>query len=207
VAFESVTGACEAEDVGVVHDAVDHRGRDGGVAENLAPEPEGEVARHDQGRVFVAGRDELEEQVRGVLIEWDVADFVADQHAVAAQPGQFRGEFPARIGFLEAGDPPGRGVEQDSVTVFGGLNAQRDGEVCLPRAWGPEEDDVLALGHEDAGAQVRDQVPVCGGLVLEVEVLQGLVSGEPGRFDSKCGAGCLPFGDLAGEDRGEVFLV
>jgi len=70
-------GACEAEDVGVVRDAVDHRGRDGGVAENLAPEPEGEVARHDQGRVFVAGRDELEEQVRGVLIEWDVADFVA----------------------------------------------------------------------------------------------------------------------------------
>jgi len=76
VAFESVTGACEAEDVSVVHDAVDHRGRDGGVAENLAPEPEGEVARHDERRVFVAGRDELEEQVRGVLIEWDVADFV-----------------------------------------------------------------------------------------------------------------------------------
>ena len=113
--------------------------------------------------MFVAGRDELEEQVRGVLIEWDVADFVADQHAVAAQPGQLCGEFPARIGFLEAGDPPGRSVEQDSVTVFGCLNAQRDGEVCLPRAWGPEEDDVLALGDEDAGAQVRDQVPVCGG--------------------------------------------
>ena len=47
MAFESVTGACEAEDVGVVHDAVDHRGRDGGVAENFTPEPEGEVARHD----------------------------------------------------------------------------------------------------------------------------------------------------------------
>jgi len=47
LAFESVTGACEAEDVGVVHDAVDHRGRDGGVTENLTPEPEGEVARHD----------------------------------------------------------------------------------------------------------------------------------------------------------------
>jgi hypothetical protein len=31
----------------VVHDAVDHHGRDGGVAENLTPEPEGEVARHD----------------------------------------------------------------------------------------------------------------------------------------------------------------
>ena len=41
MAFEPVTGACEAQDVGVVHDAVDHRGRDGGVAENHTPEPEG----------------------------------------------------------------------------------------------------------------------------------------------------------------------
>jgi len=39
VAFEPVTGACEAQDVGVVHDAVDHRGRDGGVAENLVLTP------------------------------------------------------------------------------------------------------------------------------------------------------------------------
>lgn len=47
MAFESVTGACEAEDVSVVRDAVDHRGRDDGVAEDFTPEPEGEVARHD----------------------------------------------------------------------------------------------------------------------------------------------------------------
>ena len=39
MAFEPVTGACEAQDVGVVHDAVDHRGRDGGVAENLVLTP------------------------------------------------------------------------------------------------------------------------------------------------------------------------
>jgi len=60
----------------VVHDAVDHRRRDGGVAENLAPAGGGQVACHDHRGLFVKGRDELEEQVRGVLIEWDVADFV-----------------------------------------------------------------------------------------------------------------------------------
>ena len=205
--FEPVAGAFEVEHVGVVHDPVDHRGRDGGVAEDLAPPPEGQVAREDQGRVFVTARDELEEQVRGVLIEGDVADLVADQHAVTAKPGQLRGELAAGVSLLEPGDPPGRGVEQDPVTVVGGLDAERDGEVGLPRPGWPEQDDVLRLGDEHAGAEVGDQVPVGGGLVVEVEVFQGLVAGEPGRFDPQGRAGRFPLGDLAGEDRGEVFLM
>jgi len=43
--------------------------------------------------------------------------------------------------------------------------------------------------------------------VVEVEVLEGLVAGEPGRFDPQGRAGCFAFGDLAREDHGEVFLV
>lgn len=41
MAFEPIAGAFEAENVGVVHDPVDHRGGDGLVAEDLAPAPEG----------------------------------------------------------------------------------------------------------------------------------------------------------------------
>ena len=137
--------------------------------------------------MFVAARDELEEQVRSVLIERDVADFIADQDAVAAQPGQLRGEFPAGVGVLEAGDPARCGVEEDAVAVFDGLNAERDGEVCLAGAGRAEEDHVLRLGDEGARAQVRDQVPVGGGLVIEVEVLQRLVAREPGGFDPQRG--------------------
>ena len=37
VAFEPVAGAFEGDDVGVVDDAVDHRGGDGEVAEDIAP--------------------------------------------------------------------------------------------------------------------------------------------------------------------------
>ena len=37
VAFQPIAGAFEAENVGVVHDPVDHRRRDGLVAEYLAP--------------------------------------------------------------------------------------------------------------------------------------------------------------------------
>jgi len=60
----------------VVNDPVDHRGGDGLVSEHVAPAGEGKVAGQDQRGVFIARGDELEEQVRGVLLERDVAHFV-----------------------------------------------------------------------------------------------------------------------------------
>ncbi len=62
--------AGEGEDLGVVDEAVDHRGRDDVVAEDFAPPTaEGHVAGDEDRALFVAGRDELEEQVRRVGVE------------------------------------------------------------------------------------------------------------------------------------------
>ena len=44
---ESVAGALQGEDIGVVDDAIDHRGGDGLVAEDAAPAAEGQVGRED----------------------------------------------------------------------------------------------------------------------------------------------------------------
>ena len=66
---EPVAGSFEGEDVGVVDDAVDHGGGDDLVSEHASPAAEGQVAGQYQGGVFVAGRHQLEEQVRGVLLE------------------------------------------------------------------------------------------------------------------------------------------
>ena len=68
--------AGEGEDLGVVDQAVDHRGRDDVVGEGLTPAPEGQVRSDHDRALLVAGRDELEEQVRGVLVERDVANLV-----------------------------------------------------------------------------------------------------------------------------------
>ena len=138
-AFEPVAGAFETDDVGVVNDPVDHCGGDGRVAEDFTPEPEGQVARHDQRCVFVAARDELEEQVRGVLIEWNVTDLVADQDAVAAEPAQFRGEFAAGVGVLEAGDPARCCIKQDPVAVLGCLNRSHSRETVTRVNADPKE--------------------------------------------------------------------
>ena len=60
----------------MVDDAVDHRGSDGLVAEDTTPAAEGQVGCEDQRGVFVATGHELEEEVRGVLLEGQVADLV-----------------------------------------------------------------------------------------------------------------------------------
>ena len=74
--LEPVAVSLEGEDFGVVDEPVDHGGGDDVVAEDLAPAAEDLVTGDDQAGSFVAGRDELEEQVRGFGFEGDVADFV-----------------------------------------------------------------------------------------------------------------------------------
>ena len=67
----------------MVDDPVDHRGSDDLVTEDTSPAGERKVAGQDQRGVFVARGDELEEQVRGVLFEGQVADLVDDDQPVA----------------------------------------------------------------------------------------------------------------------------
>jgi hypothetical protein len=49
------------------------------VAEDFAPPSERLAARDNQRRPFVAGGDELEEQVRSFGFERDASDFVDDE--------------------------------------------------------------------------------------------------------------------------------
>ena len=52
-----------------MHGAVDHRRGHDFIAEHVAPAGEGQVGGRDQRGVFVAAGDQLEEQVRRVLLE------------------------------------------------------------------------------------------------------------------------------------------
>ena len=103
--FEPVAVAFEGDDFGVVDEAVDHGGGDDVVAEDLAPAAERLVAGDDQAGPFVAGGDELEEQVGGFGFEGDVADLVDDEQRVAAEPDELGLQPAGGVGVGEAGDP------------------------------------------------------------------------------------------------------
>ena len=199
--------AGEGEDLGVVDEAVDHGCGDDVVGEGLAPAAEGQVRGDHDRAVFVAGGDELEEQVRGVLVERDVADLVDDDQLVAADLLQLGLEASGLVGVGEAGDPVAGGVEQHRVAGVGGFDAEPDRQVGLPEPGRAEQDHVLGLRDERAGRQVRQHVAAQRGQVVEVEVLQRLHRREVRGADPHGGAGGLAVGDLALQDRGQVLLV
>ncbi len=58
--------------MGVVDEAIDQGSGDHGVAEDLAPAFEAAVAGDDDRAVFIAARDEGEEQVGGLAFEGQV---------------------------------------------------------------------------------------------------------------------------------------
>ena len=119
----------------MVDEAVDHGGGDDVVAEHFAPAAEGFVGGDDQRGPFVAGGDQLEEQVGGFGFEGDVADLVDDEQRVAAQPGELVLEAAGVVGVGEPGDPFGGGGEQDPVPGLAGADRQPDRQVGLAGAW------------------------------------------------------------------------
>ena len=103
--LEAVGVAFEGDDVGVVDQAVDHRGGHDVVAEDFAPAAEGLVGGDDQRGPFVAAGDELEEQVGRFGFEGDVPDLVDDDQRVAAQAAQLVLEAPVVVGGRRGGRP------------------------------------------------------------------------------------------------------
>lgn len=60
----------------MVDQPVDHRGRDDVVGEGLSPPAKGQVRGDHHRALLVARRDELEEEIRCILVERDVAHLV-----------------------------------------------------------------------------------------------------------------------------------
>ena len=75
-----------------MEEAVEDGGGDGGVAvEDCGPLVVGLVGGQDDGTAFVAGADDLEEQIGATLVDGQVADFVEDKER--------RRGVPAQLGF------------------------------------------------------------------------------------------------------------
>ena len=69
-----------------------------------------------------------------------------------------------------------------------------------------EQHDVAGLGEERAGCE-RGDLLTDSGLVVPVEVVEGLAGREPGPTDPLRGPGRVASGDLAFEHGGEVVLM
>ncbi len=129
--LEPVAVALKDDDLGVMHEAVDHGCDRDGVAEDFRPGGERLVRAHDQAGSFVASRDHREKQRGGVGVEGDVADLVDDDERNAAESFEFFFEPAGASRFAESADPVLGRRERDAVAASRGVNAERDRQVRL----------------------------------------------------------------------------
>ena len=73
------------DDVAVVGEAVEERGRHLGVAEDGGPFAEVEVRRDDDRGALVEAADQVEEQLAAGLREGEIAELIQDQEVEAAE--------------------------------------------------------------------------------------------------------------------------
>jgi hypothetical protein len=130
--FDAVAVSFECDDLGVMHESVDHgRGNDV-VAEHFAPSPEGFIRRDDEAGPFVAGRHQLEEQVGGFGLERDVTHFVDYEQWVAGEADEFGLQRATVMGGGQAVNPLRGGGEQDAVPSLAGADRDPDRQVRFP---------------------------------------------------------------------------
>jgi hypothetical protein len=84
-AFEAPTVVTGLDDVTVVGQAVEQRGRHLGVAKHTGPLSECEIGGDDDGRALVEAADEVEQKLTAGLSERKVAKFVKDDEVHAGQ--------------------------------------------------------------------------------------------------------------------------
>lgn len=103
---EPVAVAADGQHVAVVQEPVEDRGRDHRICEHGAPFGNAAVRRDQHGAGFIAPADQLEEQVRRVGLQRQVAELVDDQQLLvstapavsrpgAARRAPWRGQRPA----------------------------------------------------------------------------------------------------------------
>jgi hypothetical protein len=88
----------------MIEQAIEDCARDHGIAEDFAPCAETLIAGDDDRTALVAARDQLEEQIRALAIDRQVADLVADQELRLSQQLEALVELAFGQGLAQRGD-------------------------------------------------------------------------------------------------------
>jgi hypothetical protein len=165
------------------------------------------VGRDGHGAAFLAVGEDLEQQLRAGLVQFQVAELVQAEQVAAAVAGQDLGQLPFVGGFGELVDQVRGGGVADFQPGFGDGGADADEQVGLAGAGVTDQDQRLPGLHPGRVAQLGD---LLGGDVRVggvVEVLDPLGPGEARVADQPQLAALVAVRDLPAEDAGEEFLT
>jgi hypothetical protein len=125
----AIAGALDLNDDGMMEQPIEQRRGDNRITEDVAPFGKAAVGSEDHRALFVAGVDELEEQVAAASGDRQVADFVDDEQRTTAQEADFLAQRALAFGLGEDGDEIGQRDEVDAFAGANGLDGKCRGEM------------------------------------------------------------------------------
>ena len=195
-----VAVAFNHDNLGVVGEAIDQRDRAGGVGKDGVPVLERQVRRHEQGAVFIAAADDLEEEVGGVGIVGEVANLVDGEEggprAVAEAPLKGAGGLLA----IEI-EQQVRG--RDEARAVAGQDDLMDdvlGEHRFAEALGADQEDILGAGKEVEGEDAVEGGAVERGRPVPVPVGDGFEAAEAGGGEPAFDTAALPLLEFGSDE-------
>src|SRR5271167_2529274 len=146
------------ENVAAVGETVQQRGCHLGVAEHGGPLSEAEIGCDDDAGALVELAQQMEEQGPAGGAERQVAKLVEDDEIGVGEPRRDLAGFALKLLLFESVDEFDGGEEPDALAVMlDGLDADRRGEMRLPRAGAADQDDVMGVFQEVASVELAQQ--------------------------------------------------
>ena len=160
----------ELEAIGVVHDAVQDGIGEGGLADDLVPGADRELAG-DQGRsVGVAVLEDLQQVATLIWAEAVRSPVVEDQEVGSSEGAEEAGKAAVAAAKLEFGEQPWQTLVEDGAVLSAGHLAEGAGEPAFADTARSDDNQVALLGDPYAGGELRKQGPVeaSGGAVVDI---------------------------------------
>src|SRR6516165_12107747 len=153
-AFEAPAVVAGLDDVAVMGQAVEQRGRHFGIAEHARPFPKRKIGGDDDGGALVEPADEVEQKLTAGLRERQIAELVENDEVHA---GQMFGEpaLPTVAGLgLEPVDEVDDVVEAFSGAIANATPRDGNGQMALASPGPSDQHDVALLGDEAATSEI-----------------------------------------------------
>src|ERR1700759_4204796 len=170
-AFEAPTVIAGLDDVTVMGQPVEQRGRHFGIAEHARPFAERKIGGDDDGGALVEPADEVEQELAARLGEGKIAQLVENDEVHA---GQMLGEpalsSVAGLG-LEPVDEIDDVVEAAAGSIADTASRDGDGQMGLAGAGAADQNDIALLGDEAAAGEIIDEGAVISARKLPPHTL------------------------------------
>src|SRR5277367_4689425 len=178
--FEAAAVVSCFEDVAAVGKTIEQRGRHLRVAEHGGPLAEAQVRRDDDAGALVELAQQMEEQGAAGGAERQVAQLVEDDEIGVGEPGCDLARFALKLLLFESVDEFDGGEEPYALAVMlDRLDADRGGEMRLPRAGAADQDDIVGVFQELAAMELTGErlVDLAAGEVEAGEIAIVLEAG------------------------------